>query len=75
MAAGYSMDQADTHFALARLNKDGNRDSSFGGDGIARLKLTELGRINGLAIQSDGKIVVTGPLWDGSNNDFGVVRL
>lgn len=74
VAAGYSTDQNDTHFALTRLNKDGTPDSSFGGDGIARLKQTELGSINGLAIQSDGKIVVTGPLWNGSNNDFGIVR-
>ncbi len=74
VAAGYSADDDGSHFALARLNKDGSLDSSFAGNGTSRLNLNGLGRINGLALQSDGKIVVTGPLWNGSNNDFGVVR-
>lgn len=45
------------NFALARYNRNGSLDSSFGAGGIVR---TEFGWGLGVAIQPDGKIVVVG---------------
>ncbi len=74
VAGGYSSDQVGSHFAIARYNTDGSLDSSFGGDGTPPSDLSEIGNANALAIQSDGKILLAGNLWNGSNSDFGVVR-
>jgi uncharacterized delta-60 repeat protein len=51
---------------VARLNPDGSRDSSFQPSGFSRLVETTPNR--GLAIQSDGKIVVGGRLRIGTGN-------
>lgn len=60
IAAGSS----DTFFALARYHSDGTPDTSFGefGDGLVRTNVSGGGaaQINGIARQSDGKIVVAG---------------
>ena len=62
-------------FGVARFNNDGSLDTSFDGDG----KVTTAVRTNGdvgraLALQSDGKILVAGYSYNGSNNDFALVR-
>jgi uncharacterized delta-60 repeat protein len=62
-------------FGLARYNTDGSLDTGFSDDG----KLTtDFGAKHGvaytLAVQSDGKLLVAGDLWSGSEHDFGVVR-
>ena len=55
---------ASTDFVLARYNKDGSLDTSFSGTGIVNTNIA--GRImstewvNGVALQTDGKIVVVG---------------
>jgi len=74
VAGGYTSDQDGSHFALVRLNKNGTIDSTFAEDGTPELDKTQLGRINALSIQNDGKILAAGSLWNGSNNDFGLVR-
>jgi uncharacterized delta-60 repeat protein len=62
-------------FALARYNGNGTLDTSFDGDG----KLTtgfglSDDYVNGVALQSDGKIVVAGYSDSGSRNDFALAR-
>ena len=63
-------------FAVARYHQDGALDSSFDGDGMV---LTTIGRRglpsfgSGMAVQSNGKIVMVGMLRDGSDK-FVVVR-
>jgi uncharacterized delta-60 repeat protein len=66
-------------FALARFNSDGSLDNTFDGptgtNGDGKFKI-DIGSSSsdaayGLAIQSDGKIVVVGK----SGNDFAIVRL
>ncbi|MCH9674709.1 MAG: DUF4347 domain-containing protein, partial [Gammaproteobacteria bacterium] len=52
-------------FALVRYNADGSLDTSFSGDGVADPSFS--GYANAVALQSDGKIVVTG-------NGFEVAR-
>jgi uncharacterized delta-60 repeat protein len=60
------------NIAIARYNTDGSLDNSFDGDG----KLTaNLGGLPyAMAIQNDGKIVVSGEAYNGSNYDIAVVR-
>jgi uncharacterized delta-60 repeat protein len=75
VVAGYSYNGNTVDFALARYNTDGTLDTSFSDDG----KLTTaIGTSSDLAqsvtLQSDGKIVVAGASYNGSNNDFALVR-
>jgi uncharacterized delta-60 repeat protein len=62
-------------FALARYNLDGSLDTMFGNGGKV---ITDFGGYDdfasGLVLQSDGKIVVTGTSYNGSNNDFALAR-
>ena len=69
-------------FAVLRLNADGTRDTTFGGDG--RVNLTFGGgtfggveRAYGLARQADGKYVVVGVTDAGGGvpNNFAITRL
>lgn len=61
IAAGWS-DNASRDFALARYNEDGTLDTTFDGDGVVETDFPEglEDRIDGVAAQLDGKIVVAG---------------
>jgi uncharacterized delta-60 repeat protein len=62
-------------FAVVRFNIDGSLDASFGGDGIVRTNLTSGIEIAfGLAIQTDGKIVVVGLSGGQVGDKWGLVR-
>ena len=59
-------------FAIARYTADGGLDTSFSGDGIATVDFGESKDVaEGLGIQADGKIVVSGS----SNLNIAVARL
>jgi len=62
--------------ALARYNANGSLDNTFSGDGkqITDYGGLDNGSLGGVAIQADGKIVVAGYSWNGSNYDFAVYR-
>ncbi|HEX6183563.1 MAG TPA: hypothetical protein VFZ44_06600 [Pyrinomonadaceae bacterium] len=47
-------------FALARLNPDGSRDSTFGSGGLATASFSSSSGLRDLALQPDGKIVAVG---------------
>jgi uncharacterized delta-60 repeat protein len=67
-----------SQFALARYNSNGSLDSSFGTGGRVTVSFAGKGdAARALAIQSDGKIVVTGfaTTPDGSSTDFALARL
>jgi uncharacterized delta-60 repeat protein len=80
VAAGNRVDVLGSNLlAIVRYNTNGSLDTSFDGDGIVR---TGYGPnisddIEGLALQTDGKIVVAGRvgLDFGGSNDFAVMRL
>ncbi len=64
-AAGFVTEAGDNRMVVARFTTAGNLDTSFGTGGIATLNVVtaeteETAR--GIAIQSDGKIVVAGPI-------------
>jgi uncharacterized delta-60 repeat protein len=61
--------------ALARYNSDGNLDTAFDTDGIVVTAFSNLNEYSSdIAIQSDGKIVITGEAENGANTDFFVAR-
>jgi uncharacterized delta-60 repeat protein len=65
---------ANRDFALLRFNADGSLDTGFGTNGIT---VTPIGAVfddaNGMAIQDDGKILLTG-MTAGTNNDLVIAR-
>ncbi len=62
-------------FALARYNTDGSLDTSFGTGGrLVQDITTGNDLVSGIAIQPDGKIVVTGYCNGGINTDFATTR-
>jgi uncharacterized delta-60 repeat protein/gliding motility-associated-like protein len=75
VVAGYSNNNSNFDFALVRYNPDGSLDDTFDSDGIVT---TAIGSGDdygySVAIQSDGKIVVAGLSFNGSNYDFALVR-
>jgi uncharacterized delta-60 repeat protein/gliding motility-associated-like protein len=75
VVAGSSYSGSNWNFALVRYNADGSLDNSFDIDGKVT---TDFGSDNdfgySVAIQSDGKIVVAGQSYNGSTNDFALVR-
>ena len=76
LLAGYGYNGSDDDVALLRYNSDGTLDTSFGGgDGIVT---TAIGaghdRGHGVAVHSDGKILVGGSSHNGADYDFALVR-
>jgi uncharacterized delta-60 repeat protein len=62
-------------FALARYNRDGSLDPSFGEGGkVITDFFGEFEDGQGVAIQPDGKIIVVGEVFEDSGSDFGLAR-
>lgn len=49
-----------THFAVARILRDGRLDPAFGGDGTADLGFDAVAGISGLALARNGRVVAAG---------------
>ncbi len=72
---GRSGNTVTDNFVVARLNPDGSSDSSFSGDGAASADFGGADRINSVALQADGKIVVAGVTeQSGVPSDVAVAR-
>ena len=75
VAAGYSYNGIDYDFAMAKYNNDGTLDPGFGTNGKVT---TAIGSgndyCNTVALQRDGYIILAGSSYNGSGNDFAVVR-
>lgn len=75
VAAGYSSNGANIDFALARYNNNGTLDTAFGNGGKVT---TDIGGADNaslaLAIQPDGKFVAAGSSFNGTNDDFALVK-
>ena len=73
--AGSIFTEHGDNFALARYNRDGSLDTTFDSDGKV---ITAIGnfadRGYGVAIQSDGKIVMAGVTLSIGSQDFALVR-
>ena len=66
---------AGNKFAILRLNPNGSLDNTFWGDGIKSLGFSEKDYGRSLAIQRDGKIVISGYSYNGKDWDFSTIRL
>lgn len=61
VAGGYSANGTDRDFAILRYNSDGTLDSDFGSNGMTIVSVSnENDEITSLAIDDDGRIIVTG---------------
>ncbi|MGZ4252173.1 MAG: hypothetical protein ACXVR2_02760 [Solirubrobacteraceae bacterium] len=70
--SAFASNGVDEDFAVARYNADGSLDDNFGAHGITTIDLgTENDFAKGLAIDSDGKIVLGG----NAGEDVGLARL
>ena len=75
VAAGYYADGSYYDFAVVRYNTNGSLDTTFGTGGIVTTPVGSGNAIaNALGIQSDGRIVAAGSFYNGSNDNFAVVR-
>ena len=72
IVAGYAYDGISFGIALARYNSDGSPDPTLDGDG--RVIISFATSPMSAALQTDGKIVVTGLYFNGTNWDFGIAR-
>ena len=62
-----------TSIAIAKYNSSGSLDNSFGNSGIVYESINDLIAVTAL-LQSDGKIVVGGPINENGTFDFGLAR-
>lgn len=61
VVAGYYQETGSTRIALARYNQNGSLDTTFDGDGRVTTAITNIALfVSAVAIQADGKIVVSG---------------
>ncbi len=74
VVAGTAFTGTTYDFAVVRYNANGSLDTTFDGDGIATTAVTAIADARAVAIQPDGKIVVAGSAWNGSDDDFALVR-
>jgi uncharacterized delta-60 repeat protein len=74
LVAGYSSNGSNNDFALVRYNGDGSLDTAFDGDGKLTTDVSEYESGRSIILQPDGKILVAGAIWNGSNDDFALVR-
>ena len=73
LVAGHTWNVADNDFLIGRFQSFGASDPYFGG-----LHATSVGTGDdygrAIAVQSDGKVLVAGSTYNGTNYDFAVVR-
>lgn len=76
LVAGYTYQDTDADFAIARYHPDGSLDTSFGGVGWVRLDFAGgKDMAKGVAVQADGRIVVVGEAEVGVDSaDFALAR-
>jgi uncharacterized delta-60 repeat protein len=75
LAVGSTTSTTTTDFALVRYNADGSPDASFGTGGRVTTDFTATDVLTDVALQADGKIVVTGRTFDQTNgDDFALAR-
>jgi uncharacterized delta-60 repeat protein len=78
LVSGTSLNLVSTHddFGVARLNADGSPDTSFNGGSSLLVPIGTLDdKAFGVALQPDGKVVLAGETYNGSNYDFGLARV
>ncbi|MFK7896673.1 MAG: LamG-like jellyroll fold domain-containing protein, partial [Myxococcota bacterium] len=76
VVGGLSYGTSNYDSVVLRLNPDGELDENFGTTGISTVAAgSPHEQVDAIAIQADGKIVVAGSAYNGSNNDLSIFRL
>ncbi|MFI5134258.1 MAG: delta-60 repeat domain-containing protein, partial [Chitinophagales bacterium] len=76
VAAGYSSDGIQNHFAIVRYNIDGTLDRTFNSTGFVVLPIgSGNSEISSVCIQPDGKIIAAGFSDNNSKSNFTLARL
>ncbi len=71
LVAGKAANGSQYNLVVVRFNADGTLDNTFGFSGIATLEIDDFDtEATSIALQTDGKIVVTGLSQDQFNGDF-----
>jgi uncharacterized delta-60 repeat protein len=74
VVAGYSYNGTDNDIVVLRYNSDGSLDTGFGTNGIATYDNGSDDLSYAVAVQNDGRIVVTGCSENGTDEDLVVLR-
>ena len=75
IVAGYSCSVTQCYFLLIRYLSNGNFDTTFAGSGIVAAGFASGdSRAYALALQPDGKVIAGGYSYNGSNDDFELIR-
>jgi uncharacterized delta-60 repeat protein len=75
VVAGSSNNGSNSDFAVVRYNSNGSLDTTFNTNGKVTTQVgSSTEEAKSVVLQSDGKIVVAGFSYNGSNSDFAVVR-
>jgi len=74
VVVGHTFAPGNNDFAIARYNANGTLDAAFNGTGKATADFSKLDYGRGVAVQSDGKIVVAGDAAHGDGRTFAVAR-
>ncbi len=74
VVCGYSQTGGIGSFAVARYNANGSLDTTFSGDGKLTTSIGSASWPEAVAVQADGKILVAGGRYDGSDDAFALVR-
>jgi uncharacterized delta-60 repeat protein len=76
VVSGWAASGSNGDFALARYTSSGALDSTFGtnGEAVSPFAGFTSAFAQGLAVQSDGKLVLAGYAYNGSSNEFALAR-
>ena len=74
VAAGLSFNGSRNVSVMIRYNPDGSLDTTFNTTGIVITPIGADNATNGLAIQSDGKLLAAGRSYNGTQNVFALLR-
>ena len=75
VVAGKTGEYPENDFAVARYSSDGQLDQTFGVGGKVVSDFSSIDQAYGVALQSNGRIVLAGvALANGANFDFAVAR-
>ena len=73
--AGSSFNGINNDFAMVEYNSDGSLNNSFGSFGKVKTDINNSeDNGNSILMQTDGKLIISGTTYNGSNHDFAVVR-
>ena len=74
LVAGTAYSTNDKGFAVFLYKQDGTLDNTFGTNGYGIIQFENYYSVKSAAIQTDGKIVLIGHFYDGTEYDFALAR-